>query len=187
MTALTATAAPVRKLEIGSGNRPSEGFEHLDFDPCLPHLEYCADFRNLDFIEDNTFDEILSVHCIEHIPWREIKKTVAEWIRVLKPGGKIRIATPNLRFICEAYASNNDDWKRDYNIMTPEEQAHLQLNGVPNKALWANFKLFSSSAGNDNHFACLTGETLSAYLQAAGCCYVQVTADTDSLVVDAIK
>src|SRR5215831_6563373 len=95
----------VRRLEIGSGNRPTAGFEHLDFDPTLPDLQYCADFRNLDFIENDTFDEILSVHCIEHIPWREIKATIREWVRVLKPGGKIRIVTPSLRFICDAFVS----------------------------------------------------------------------------------
>ena len=187
MPALTATAVQTRKLEIGSGNRPTEGFEHLDFDPSLPHLEYCADFRNLSFIENETFDEILSVHCIEHIPWREVKATVAEWLRVLKPGGKIRIATPNLRFICEAFTDDSDAWKKDYGIMTPEEQSHLQIDGIPNKALWANFKLFSSGAGMDNHFACLTAETLSSYLKAGGCSTVQITADCDSLVVDAVK
>lgn len=187
MSTLTVEATKVRKLEIGSGNRPTEGYEHLDFDPNLPHLEYCADFRNLEFLENDTFDQILSVHCIEHIPWREIKKTVAEWVRVLKPGGKIRIATPSLRFICEAYSSDSDLWMKDYNIMTPDEQAHLQIDGVPNKALWANFKLFSSGAGFDNHYACLTGENLVAYLKEGGCSTARITADVDSLVVDAIK
>lgn len=187
MSPLVAEATKVRKLEIGSGNRPTEGFEHLDFDPTLPHLEYCADFRKLEFLENDTFDEILSVHCIEHIPWREIKATVAEWVRVLKPGGKIRIATPSLRFICDAFSSDSDLWKKDYDIMNAEEQAHLQVNGVPNKALWANFKLFSSGAGFDNHYACLTGENLVAYLKEGGCSSAQITADVDCLVVDAIK
>ena len=123
MSTLVAEVTKVRKLEIGSGNRPTEGFEHLDFDPTLPHLEYCADFRKLEFLGNDTFDEILSVHCIEHIPWREIKATVAEWVRVLKPGGKIRIATPSLRFICEAFASNSDLWKKDYDIMNAEEHS----------------------------------------------------------------
>jgi predicted SAM-dependent methyltransferase len=67
----------VRRLEIGSGNRPTPGYAHLDFDPGMPDLQYCADFRNLHFLEDNTFDEILSVHCIEHIRWRKIKATAA--------------------------------------------------------------------------------------------------------------
>ena len=188
MSTATAEATKVRRLEIGSGNRPTPGFEHLDFDPNLPDLQYCADFRNLTFIESDAFDEILSVHCIEHIPWREIKACVKEWVRVLKPGGRIRVATPSLRFICEAYSSPTDEiWMKDYNIMTPEEQGHLQIDGVPNKALWANFKLFSSSAGFDNHFACLTGENLCAYLKEAGCSQARITADVDSLVVDAVK
>jgi predicted SAM-dependent methyltransferase len=177
----------VRKLEIGSGNRPTPGFEHLDIDPTLPDLQYCADFRNLDVIENDTFDEILSVHCIEHISWREIKATIKEWVRVLKPGGKIRIVTPSLRFICDAFVSDSDLWKKDYDIMAPEEQLHLQIDGVPNKGLWANFKLFSSGASSDIHYACLTGDNLVAYLTEGGCSSAQVTADVDALIVDGIK
>jgi hypothetical protein len=70
--------------------------------------------------------------------------------------------------------------------MTPEEQLHLQIDGVPNKALWANFKLFSSGAGFD-HYACLTGENLVAYLKEGGRSSAQVTADVDARTVDAIK
>jgi hypothetical protein len=106
---------------------------------------------------------------------------------VLKPSGKIRIVTPSLRFICDAFVSGSDLWKRDYDIMTPEEQLHLQIDGVPNKALWANFKLFSSGAGSDIHYACLTGDNLVAYLMEGGCASAQITSDVDALVVDAIK
>jgi len=187
VSTLTTEAAKVRKLEIGSGSLPTEGFEHLDFDPTLPHLEYCADCRRLEFLKNDTYDEILSIHCIEHIPWREIKATVAEWVRVLKPGGNIRIVTPSLRFICEAFSSDSGLWMKDYDLMTAEEQAHLQIDGVPNKALWANFKLFSSGAGFDNHYACLTGENLVAYLKEGGCSNAQITSDVDCLVVDGVK
>ena len=106
---------------------------------------------------------------------------------MLKPGGTIRVVTPSLRFICEAFVSNSDLWKKDYDIMLPEEQAHLQIDGVPNKALWANFKLFSSSAGSDVHYACLTGDNLVAYLKAGGCSIAQITSDIDALIVDATK
>ena len=58
-------------------------------------------------------------------PWREIKATIREWVRVLKPGGKIRIVTPSLRFICDAFVSNSDLWKKGYEIMAPEEAVAL--------------------------------------------------------------
>jgi predicted SAM-dependent methyltransferase len=177
----------IRKLEIGSGNRPREGYEHLDFDPACPHLEYCADFRKLEFIEGGSFDEILAVHCIEHIPWREVRATLAGWTRLLKPGGLIRVETPNLRFICEMYLQDANAWMKDYGVMMPEEQGHLQLNQVPNRGLWANFKLFSSGAGLDKHYACLDADLLSGYLKDAGCASVRVISDGESLIVDARK
>ncbi|SVE00910.1 uncharacterized protein METZ01_LOCUS453764, partial [marine metagenome] len=38
-------------------------------------------------IKENTFDYIFSAHCLEHVP--DTIKVLKEWIRVLKPGGKL--------------------------------------------------------------------------------------------------
>ena len=48
------------------------------------------DVRELKF-EDNTVDEMLSVNLIDHIKKEEFIKTLQEWKRVLKPGGKLII------------------------------------------------------------------------------------------------
>jgi len=54
-----------------------------------------ADLRVLPF-EDESADEILSVHVVEHFyPW-EIGEMLDEWIRVLKPGGKMILECPNI-------------------------------------------------------------------------------------------
>src|SRR3546814_17006660 len=43
--------------------------------------------------EDETFDEVYSSHCIEHVDWWLVEKTIAEWVRILKPGGLIEVHT----------------------------------------------------------------------------------------------
>jgi SAM-dependent methyltransferase len=184
---MTASRDVIRRLEIGSGYHPTPGFEHLDIDSSLPDLQYCSDCRKLPIFANDTFDEIRSIHCIEHVPWHQIKDTITEWVRVLKPGGKIHIETPSLRFICSAFISDGDLWKMDYDQMTPGQQLLLQIDGVPNKGLWANFKLFSSGIGFDNHYACLTGDNLAAYLREGGCSSTEVTSDVDFLIVEGIK
>jgi len=44
-------------------------------------------------IKENTFDYIFSAHCLEHVP--DTIKVLKEWIRVLKPGGKLLIVLPH--------------------------------------------------------------------------------------------
>lgn len=180
----------MKRLEIGSGNRPLDGYEHLDINPDCPHVEYVAPMDDIP-VEDNTFDEVNSIHVIEHQPWPNTLNTLQEWVRVLKPGGLVYIATPNLRFIAEAYMEaqkgNRTNFMRDYSIMHPLEQEKLCLNGIPNPALWANFKIMSSTGKWDQHFACYDADMLTALLKKAGCSKTEVIHDTDSLVVKGWK
>lgn len=179
----------MRKLEIGSGNRPMEGYEHLDINPNCPCVEYVAPMDKVP-AKDNTFDEVIATHVIEHQSWRDGKKLLTEWLRVLKPGGSVSVTTPNLRYIAEEYikARNGEgEWRDDYNIMHPDEKAHLGLEGQPSPALWANFKLFSSTGEYDIHYACYDAETLSALFREAGATRVEVIHDTSSLGVKGYK
>jgi predicted SAM-dependent methyltransferase len=51
------------------------------------------------FFEDNTFDYIFSEHMIEHVDHDGAVAMLRECYRVLKPGGTICMATPDLAVI----------------------------------------------------------------------------------------
>lgn len=93
------------KLEIGAGDHPTEGFEHLDIRK-LPHIEYVHDARTLPF-PDNHLDEIRANDVLEHFGWRDARAVLKEWCRALKPGGKIYIQCPNVEEICRLYLAKN--------------------------------------------------------------------------------
>jgi len=171
----------MRKLEIGSGHRPQPGYEHLDIDATCPDLEFVGPMDDIP-VDDETFDELLSIHSIEHTSWRNVLPTLQEWFRVLKPGGRLEFHTPNLRYIL-----STPRWRDDYERMTPDEKFHICVDGQPIQALWMNFKLYSSTGGNDKHEACLDEPLARALLGKAGFHDIRCLNEQDTLVMEARK
>jgi predicted SAM-dependent methyltransferase len=90
---------PVRKLQIGSGSSRLKGWLNTDIEPGTGGLAFLDATKRFPF-EDGELHYIFSEHVIEHLSYDEGKFMVAEAYRVLAPGGKMRISTPDLaRFI----------------------------------------------------------------------------------------
>ena len=91
----------MRRLEIGPGAARLPGFETLDIQPGADHRGRAQEPP----FPDNTFDEVYSSHCIEHVEWFEVGETIRQWARILKPGGWLEVhtldATPWLRALLE--------------------------------------------------------------------------------------
>lgn len=86
---------PVR-LNIGAGTCTMEGFVPVD-------LKLGQDARRLDEYADESVDEVYASHVLEHFGHREIATVLAEWVRVLKPCGRMRLAVPDFRQIAGRY------------------------------------------------------------------------------------
>jgi len=56
--------------------------------------------------ESNSFDLVYHSHVLEHFAKADGEKFIAECYRILKPGGFIRIALPNLEVIAKEYLKN---------------------------------------------------------------------------------
>ena len=88
----------MKKLNLGCGDKILPGYINVDvvesrrgFKP-----DVLCDLHRLTPFEDNSVDEILSVHVVEHF-WRwEVLGVLKEWVRVLKPGGAMILECPNL-------------------------------------------------------------------------------------------
>jgi predicted SAM-dependent methyltransferase len=153
-----------RKLEIGAGARPQEGYEHLDNRPG-PHIEIVADARKIP-LEDNTFDEVYSHWVLEHFAWREMTDILTEWRRVLKPGGKLKVVTNNQ----EAHNKCLQEGK-----ITWAEWVRLTYGIRFEKAKYED----SAPTLVDCHKIGFNKETLEIFLRSAGFVYMSIKAYWD--------
>jgi len=114
-----ATAA-LKKLEIGSGPKPHEGW--LGADKCAVSKEtiYLDATKSFPFA-DATFDYIYNEHMIEHIAWGDGLSMLKECYRVLKPTGALRIATPDLAVVAGLLTSPDELAKRYIAFFTDSE------------------------------------------------------------------
>lgn len=111
----------VRKLELGTGQLAIEGWLNTDINPRFrragPPVLFLDATRPFPF-PDSTFDYIASEHVIEHVPYDDARFMLGECARVLRSGGRIRIATPDLAQLLSLY--------RDQEDLSAEQTAHLR-------------------------------------------------------------
>lgn len=100
------------KLNIGAGSTQIEGFTAWD-------IKDGHDARDLKTLPDDSVDEIRASHVLEHFTFADARTALAEWVRVLKPAGRMRIAVPDVDK-CLAM----DDPKRLFYLMGGQTDEH---------------------------------------------------------------
>lgn len=125
------------KLNLGSGSSPLEGYRNLDI----------KDGNNIYPLSlgDGVADEVRASHVLEHFPHGEVETVVKDWARVLKPGGRLKIAVPDFDWIIKAYSNGH---RGDYRLK------HYLFGGQVD--------------GDDFHKTFFNEEELKAVLESAG-------------------
>jgi predicted SAM-dependent methyltransferase len=103
----------IRKLQIGAQSNSVDGWLNVDIEPKSGEVVYMDAIKLFPF-EANTFDFIFTEHMIEHISFNEGDFMLRECFRVMKKGGKIRVVTPNLKFLIELYQESKTETQEDY-------------------------------------------------------------------------
>ncbi|MGD0856549.1 MAG: glycosyltransferase family 25 protein, partial [Dehalococcoidia bacterium] len=98
----------VRKLQVGCQNNLLEGWLNTDVTPLKSEIMFLDARQQLPF-EDNVFHYVFAEHMIEHINYQEGCFFLKECFRVLNPGGKIRLAAPDLNCIVNLYNCHTDE------------------------------------------------------------------------------
>lgn len=84
-----------KRLNLGSGSHLLDGFLNADVSP---RADVYMDVSRPLPLPDRSVDVVLCEEVIEHIPFSDASALARELARVLKPGGCVRVTTPDLEF-----------------------------------------------------------------------------------------
>jgi predicted SAM-dependent methyltransferase len=92
---------------LGCGKRRLAGYVHVDLAD-YPHIDHRHDIRTLPMFPDSSLNGIYASHSLEYFDRVEVVEVLAEWRRVLRPGGFLRLAVPDFAALNAVYAETGD-------------------------------------------------------------------------------
>lgn len=108
------------KLHLGCGSVKLAGWINVDLES--PVADMHLDLRQPLPFNEGSVEFVFAEHFIEHVERHEAQRLLSDLCRVLKPGGTIRLATPDLRFLAATYlAGNINEWGDLWRPQTPAE------------------------------------------------------------------
>jgi len=106
-------ANEVRRLHLGAGPNRLDGWLNTDFYPRGADAVF-LDVSKPFPLPDGCIDYVYSEHMIEHLDLAEARHMLRECRRVLRPDGKIRIATPGLEAMVALYGPDRSEDQEHY-------------------------------------------------------------------------
>ena len=126
------------RLNLGCGKHYKEGFINIDaFDTTV--ADKIMSVEDLRF-PSNTIDTIEANQVLEHLGYSHTMYALAEWFRVLKPGGTLHIETPDLESTMRQYLAGDHEVKKQtltwiYGVETPGMEHRLCFPKILLKSL----------------------------------------------------
>lgn len=119
------------KLNLGSFVDVIPTWENIDILPLRQQIPPEIKFRQWDLrrgipYPDNSVDLIRCSHLIEHLTLEEAKNLLKEVHRTLKPGGIVRISTPDAKIIVRHYQNQDMSF---FNAIQPPEYVQAPTEG----------------------------------------------------------
>ena len=95
------------KLHLGSAKRRLRGFLNIEIE-YSDGVDLVTDVKDLSAFPDSSVSEIYSSHTLEYFDRDEVGSVLAEWSRVLIPGGELFVTVPDLNQLIRIYHHTGD-------------------------------------------------------------------------------
>lgn len=115
------------KLNMGSGECILEGY--INIDSTHKDADVICDVFDIQ-VEDETIDEIVALHLLEHINPYKVFDLLKMWKNMLKPNGKLVMEMPDLEAMCKAFGEASEE-KRNELILCIYGANNCSGVGVP--------------------------------------------------------
>jgi len=152
----------MRYINLACGNIyiRSDDWENCDFAPESKHIRRVNLLNKFPY-DDNKFDLIYSSHYVEHIPKLNIDFFLRECLRILAPGGLLRLVLPDFESIAREYLRNIDTGsfkKAEFNIVEMIDQC---VRTKPGGELNDWYRIASNDEELRNYISARTGKDFS--------------------------
>jgi predicted SAM-dependent methyltransferase len=104
-------------------------------------------------IADEECDEVRASHILEHFSHKDVLNVLREWVRVLRPGGWLRVAVPDFSWICERFVEPET---------TPVQRSMLQM-----------YVMGAHADVNDRHGSVFDEDALKDALEHVGLTHIR--------------
>jgi predicted SAM-dependent methyltransferase len=161
---LKSQSGPI-KLNVGCGTDYKEGWINIDnnSDDNIEKLDLNWDLRDPLPFADNSVDFIFNEHFFEHLTVEEGQSAMKDMLRILKPGGVMRIAMPDLESVVDHYLNvplSEDQVIKDHHlsfVKTRAEWMNMSFRWWGHKWLydWEELSRRLSEAGFKKHKRCM--------------------------------
>jgi predicted SAM-dependent methyltransferase len=113
----------IRALHLGASARILDGWLNSDLEPASKNHVFIDATKPFP-LSDSSLDFVFSEHFIEHIEQHDGERCMKEIYRCLKPGGVMRVATPNLIKYIHLFRENLTSRESDH-LLSFQEKFHL--------------------------------------------------------------
>ncbi len=136
--------APEVYLHLGCGPIDHPRFVNVDGYP-FPHVHHVRSIADLSPFADGIAGLVYASHCLEHFPRAAVPGVLAEWRRVLRRGGVLRLSVPDFDRLLAIYERRGKDIGAIDRVLMGGQLNHF-----------------------DFHHTAFTRRSLGALLEAAG-------------------
>jgi predicted SAM-dependent methyltransferase len=173
------------KLNLGCGKDIKDGYINIDAVKTNDKV-IVGNIVNLTGFANDSIDEIVLSHVIEHLNNKDLRPALKEWNRVLKQNGKIIISTPNVIGTVKALLNktlNTNGFARRYKNWSEEEVVFQMIYGRAD--------IFGDNEPEtQQHKTGFSYNRLNRFLEECGFKIIKANSTTDDnqdLIIEAIK